>query len=191
MDSNQSKTSSKRRTFAMQGFIEDFGLKTITESDKPTFHHNNGSSESCIDHIYYFIPPKSNLSIEFKDHLCTKDIDSNFSSHDVFVGTVSLPPFLKLKNNVCYSNSYTDFIIRKSKWNASNMLIYQENCSKLFNEIQSNYSQPEYIPEASELLSKALVQAAQLSFDTIKPAKKKQSQKIRFLKNIKLLTENI
>ena len=47
--------SSKRRYEAMQHFLEYFSLKTILMSENPTFHHNNQTSESQVDHILIFI----------------------------------------------------------------------------------------------------------------------------------------
>jgi endonuclease/exonuclease/phosphatase (EEP) superfamily protein YafD len=58
-DSNQSNKSTNRRTSTMKCLLTEFNLKSIVSGDKPTFHHNNQTSESQIDHIYYFIPASS------------------------------------------------------------------------------------------------------------------------------------
>ena len=50
-DTNQSSKSTRRRTCAMANFLSEFSLNTILENDEPTFHHNNLTSESQIDHI--------------------------------------------------------------------------------------------------------------------------------------------
>ena len=52
-DTNQSFKSSKRRSDAMDDFKHDFHLNTILHSNEATFHHNNLSSSSQIDHILY------------------------------------------------------------------------------------------------------------------------------------------
>ena len=62
LDSNQSEKSTRRRTEAMERFREQFSLKTILLGDRPTFHHNNGTSVSQIDHILYFVPDNSNTN---------------------------------------------------------------------------------------------------------------------------------
>ena len=51
LDSNQSDKSSRRRTDPMKSFQSQLSLKSILLSDKPTFHHNNKTSVSQIDHI--------------------------------------------------------------------------------------------------------------------------------------------
>ena len=56
-DSNCSSKSSKRRLLAWSRLCDQFSL-SISSTETPTFHHHNGSSESCID---YFV---SNITIE-------------------------------------------------------------------------------------------------------------------------------
>ena len=59
LDSNQSNKSSRRRTDAMLKFKLQFSLGSVLLSDIPTFHHNNQSSVSQIDHILFYIPTNS------------------------------------------------------------------------------------------------------------------------------------
>ena len=58
-DSNCSSKSTSRRKEAWNSFLETFSLR-IDSTDDPTFHHNNGSSESTID----FFVTSSTLMVE-------------------------------------------------------------------------------------------------------------------------------
>ena len=84
-DSNVSRKSSRRRFSAMKEFLRLFSLATILPDDTPTFHHNNNTSESQVDHIYVYIPKDSKVKIQFKDQLCLKEDSSNISSHDAII----------------------------------------------------------------------------------------------------------
>ena len=78
LDSNQSESSTARRTIAMTSFITEFSFKTILLDNQPTFHHNNQIAESQIDHILYFIPESSkDIHVQFAEHLCIKDNSAN------------------------------------------------------------------------------------------------------------------
>ena len=73
LDSNQSNKSYRRRTDAMKQFQAQFSFKTVLLNDSPTFHHNNQTSVSQIDHILYFIPDKSKVKVTLHKHLCKLD----------------------------------------------------------------------------------------------------------------------
>ena len=89
-DSNQSEKSTKRRITAMTDMLRDFHFQPVLSGNEPTFHHNNQTSESQIDNIYYFIPSSSStISLELFKHLCLKDNYENLSSHDVIVNEIS------------------------------------------------------------------------------------------------------
>ena len=107
----------KRRYEAMRKFLNDKSLKTILTNEQATFHHNNQISESQVDHIYFFIPEESKVKVHFKNHLCLKGASANISSHDVIVGEIIL---LKVKEKTTeedHTASYTDFVVKKPKWN--------------------------------------------------------------------------
>ena len=53
----------------MRGFLGGVYLLSSLPDDKPTFHHNNGSSESKIDDILYSIPHFSDIKIQFYEQL--------------------------------------------------------------------------------------------------------------------------
>ena len=125
-DSNVSRKSTKRRSESMKSFLDDFSLGSILQSEQPTFHHNNQTSESQIDHIFIYIPDKSSMNIKMKKHLCIKDEPSNLSSHDVIMGEISLPVHQEVSTSVDYSSSYSDFTVTKPKWNIDGQEAYQK-----------------------------------------------------------------
>ena len=116
VDTNQSKKSSKRRTESMDKFKEEFSFKTVLVSDEPTFHHNNQTSVSQIDHILYYVPHTSKTGINFLDHLCQLENSSNLSSHDVILGNLNLPLILAEKSEADFSDTYQPFLVKKPKW---------------------------------------------------------------------------
>ena len=130
-DSNVSSKSTKRRSEAMEFFLGAFSLKSILQSAEPTFHHNNQTSESQIDHIFVYIPEHSNVKIHFKEHLCLKDDQSNLSSHDVILGEILLPLSQSEVSAVDYSASYSDFIVKKPKWDSDGKGKYQIQTDKI------------------------------------------------------------
>ena len=91
LDTNQSDKSSKRRSGAMKNFKEQLSLNSILLNDLPTFHHNNQTSTSQIDHILYFIPDKSAVNVKLQKHLCKLENFANLSSHDAIVGKIEFP----------------------------------------------------------------------------------------------------
>ena len=64
LDSNVSEKSTKRRYTSMNSFVNSHELNSIITSEEPTFHHNNKTSESQIDHVYF--SPSETLSIKLK-----------------------------------------------------------------------------------------------------------------------------
>ena len=168
-DTNHSVTSSKRRKDAMLTFLYEFSFLSILPDDKPTFHHNNGTSESKIDDIFYFIPQHSNIQIRFQDQLCLNNYPDNLSSHDVIVGELSLPHVPSIVSQEDYSKTYSDFVVKKPKWNISGLPHYQEQVESTVKRILEEFNQPDFLPEASEMVSRALVLAAEQNFRTSNP----------------------
>ena len=179
-DSNVSIKSSKRRYEAMQHFLEYFSLKTILMSENPTFHHNNQTSESQVDHILIFIPDKSKVRIKFKAQLCLKDDSSNISSHDVIIGEVELPMVQEDVIEKDYSTSYTPFIVKKPKWNDLGKYDYQNQTSEILQKLSNNYSGVEFIPILCEMFSRALVISAEKHFETSNPKVKQDKKKLPY-----------
>ena len=131
-DTNHSVKSSRRRKEAMNLFLKEFSFQSIILDDQPTFHHNNQTSESQIDHILYFIPEQIKLKLKLKDHLCQKEVDDNLSAHDVIVGDITFAhKETAEKKEPDYSNTYTDFKVKKPKWDMNNVDEYQEQTSMI------------------------------------------------------------
>ena len=118
-DTNVSSKSTKRRYSAMQTFLDFHSLKTILPNMEPTFHHNNQSSESQIDHIYFSTPENSKISVRYKNQLCLKQNSSNLSSHDILIGELLLPSFSKGVSEEDFSATYTTFVVKEPNWNIS------------------------------------------------------------------------
>ena len=154
-DTNQSFKSSKRRSDAMDDFKHDFHLNTILHSNEATFHHNNLSSSSQIDHILYDTNEVTNISIKFFEHLCTLENDDNLSSHDVILGELNLKMGAEPVSAVVYSHTYEDFVAKKPKWNKLNLDKYQQETSFVLQELLNTYHEPEFIPALSEMFAKA------------------------------------
>ena len=179
-DTNQSIKSSKRRTDAMTDFNNEFNLKSIIQSDEPTFHHNNMTSNSQIDHILYNITDESHINLNFHDHLCKLNHHDNLSSHDVIVGKIKIEFNNKEASSIDYSNTYEDFRVNKPKWNTVGLDDYQTEVNKMFIDIFTKYDDPIFNPVLSELVSKALVTSAELNFNTSKPNHSKKKILPRF-----------
>ena len=170
-DSNQSSKSTSRRTSAMDLFLKELNLKSILTGEEPTFHHNNQTSESQIDHIYFSIPPSSKVSVDFLKHICLKDNPSNLSAHDVIVGNINLPVISTTKPNQEHSSSYTDFLVKKPKWCDSGMAGYQSQTNKVLRDMFERFNMKEHIPILSEMCSRILVLSAEINFETSNPKK--------------------
>ena len=179
-DSNVSKKSSKRRYDAMESFLQSFSLVTILEDEKPTFHHNNQTAESQVDHIYTCIPDKSKIKITFKDQLCLKNDSANISSHDVIIGQIALTTTTEDNNEEDFSSSYTPFVVKKPKWNSEQKPDYEQKAYNDLKELSENYSDTEFIPELCEMFSKALVISAEKVFETTEPNFKEKKKRLPY-----------
>ena len=104
--------------------------------------------------------------------MCQKVNSSNLSSHDAVIGYLSLP---KPKPNdlveTDYSETYTEFIVKKPKWNVSGMDDYQSQSSKVISDLMNNFSEPSHIPALAEMCSKMLVLCAEKNFETTQTKK--------------------
>ena len=109
LDSNQSDKSSNRRTVAMDAFRKQFSLKSVLVNNQPTFHHNNQTSTSQIDHILYHIPEYSEAKIELDKHLCKLENSQNLSSHDAILGRIEIQISCDTNIEPDYSSSYSPF----------------------------------------------------------------------------------
>ena len=108
-DSNCSSKSSPRRKKAWNAFCLNFSLKSHASST-PTFHHHNGSSNSCIDTILMSEHLKTSNLIQ----LCTLEDPTNLSSHDVLTTTMAISFHQRPKSK--YEHTYTKFNREQVVW---------------------------------------------------------------------------
>ena len=162
----------------MEKFLSDFNLKSILVSNDPTFHHNNHTSSSQIDHIFYYIPESNAINVKFLEHLCKLRNSANLSSHDVIIGDLSLPFFPEEKSETNYSETYQPFLVNKPIWDESGIQHYQDQTYNILSGLLETFQGPEFTPALSEMFSKTLVLSAENSFETVKPNLEKKKQKI-------------
>ena len=163
-DSNCSTKSSKRRQLAWSQFCTEFSI-LIKSTNTPTFHHNNGSSQSCID---YFAT--SNCDLFNLRQVCTLDNPTNFSSHDPVLATFSVESYIPV-NNSKQSNTYTDFVRKKVLWDKSKSAKYKQLSDSFLLDASLYWDKPEAIPFLCSLFPKLLVKSAELAMDTELPKK--------------------
>ena len=109
LDANCSNKSTIRRKDAFDTFTNEFSLESILPGDEPTFHHNDGVSETQIDHIL-----TNNLRlVTFLKQRCKKEEHSNLSSHDAIIGRIKTEKECKKDDDIDYSDSYEDFVPKK------------------------------------------------------------------------------
>ena len=145
-DSNCSHKSTSRRRTAWKTFCESFTLKQVSGTE-PTFHHHNGTSESCIDVILL----SNNLRSKDFQQFCTLDSPANVSSHDVLLSTLSLPiPETKQSK---FKHTYTNFNREKIIWDEERIPEYQAVAAKALSEAEEFWNKPEYIPLLCSLYS--------------------------------------
>ena len=177
LDSNQSEKSSRRRTDAMRQFNINFSLKTILQNDLPTFHHNNQTSASQIDHILFYIPEESDMKVTFHKHLCQLVSSENLSSHDAIVGRIDFPSIETKNEEPDFSHTYTPFTVSKPVWSEAGLDGYQNQSAQFLQNLVNQFDQPEFIPFLSEMFSKTFVMCAENNFEVKKPKKKSTKPK--------------
>ena len=181
LDSNQSDKSSNRRTIAMDAFRKQFSLKSVLVNNQPTFHHNNQTSTSQIDHILYHIPEYLKAKIELDKHLCKLENSQNLSSHDAILAKIEIPLSCDTNIEPDYSSSYSPFLVPKPKWDESCMTGYQTQSAQMLENLSTQFDSNDDIPLLTELFSKVMVISAKNNFDTRTPKSyKKPNQKSFF-----------
>ena len=176
-DTNQSEKSSKRRKEAMSIFTKEIGLKSILAHNNPTFHHNNQTSASQIDHILYCVPTGSQTSLSYLNQLCNQEDSDNLSAHDVIMGQLCMPKLCPSKVENVKINYYEEFLVKKPKWELENIQGYQEMLNAALLNLFETFEGEEFIPALTEMCSRALVLSAELSFETKNPKPSKRKLK--------------
>ena len=159
IDANTSIKSSKRRQRIFSEFLQNFSLETILPGDDPTFHHNNGYSESQIDHIL----TNNREIINFHQQLCKHDDEINLSSHDAIIGSIKI-----LNSTVTeetdYTDTYEDFNPKKIIWKKNPE--YEEVTANILKDLLDNFNQPEHLPALGEMCSNMIALSAEKLFET-------------------------
>ena len=163
-DCNCSEKSTLRRQVAWKNFCETFSLK-MYKTGSPTFHHNNGTSESSID----IFAASNTLEITNVHQICTLETPSNLSSHDPIAATIVVQDVSEIRESK-HKSSYKAFHPEKIVWDESRMDDYQKLAGQALSDAQEYWDTPETIPLLSSLFSKLLVQCAEMVFDK-KPTK--------------------
>ena len=159
-DCNCSVKSTSRRQLAWNNFCERFELR-MNQPPLPTFHHHNGSSNSCID----LFASSEELNLEPAVQYCTLNTPLNLSSHDVIKTSLKVQLEISEKPNK-FTNTYLQFDRKKIIWDASKMPNYQELAAKALTEAILYWDTPETIPLLSSLVPRLLVQCATMAFNT-------------------------
>ena len=116
-----------------------------------------------------------------KNIQCKMLHSSNLSSHDVLVGEIRVPHLInKLEPEPDYSDSYTEFTVRKPKWNETGIAGYQTQTARIMSELLENFTDAAHIPALTEMCSKTLVLSAQDNFEVSKPSSKPKNDLPRF-----------
>ena len=158
-DSNCSRKSTARRQDSWTSFCRLFSLK-IHRTDLPTFHHNNGTSESSID----CFAASSTLDLENLRQFCTLETPRNLSSHDPIMSAITVRDVSE-KVESKFSNTYNNFNRENIIWDESKMSEYQELSAKALTDALGYWDSLETIPHLCSLIPKLLVQCATSVFD--------------------------
>ena len=170
-DSNCSEKSTKRRIQAFRNFCDQYSLKSV-HSSRPTFHHPNGTSESCID--MFLISSEATLNLRNLLTVCTLDNPLNFSSHDVISASIDIPETLGEDNTGKFSGTYSKFDQKRIIWDTDKIESYQNVAADFLSKCDKMFPNPECIPLKCSLYSELLVKSAELCLDTKTATRKKE-----------------
>ena len=183
-DSNTSEKSSSRRQLAFSTFTSDFNLQTILQDKEPTFHHNNGSSESQIDHIFTNKPE----IVSFLRQLCKLDEPTNLSSHDAIIGKIKIMEANDETDDSDYSDTYEEFVPKKIIWKEN--VEYQEMTARILKNLLTTFDQPEHLPSLAEMASNMIVMCAEKCFEWKQPKQPHKKGTPRFSKPVRDAYQN-
>ena len=164
MDANCSEKSTKRRKSALSSFCAKFNLRQH-KSNKPTFHHNNQTSESSID--FFLISESERLKTGNILQLCTLENPLNMSSHDPLLCTTSVPLCIADNESTAkYSDTYIKFEQANIIWKETKLAQYQDLAGAVLTETLKFWNNPESIPHLCSLFPTLLVQCADMTLDS-------------------------
>ena len=168
LDANCSLKSTARRISGFSDFCDENNLLKICVSE-PTFHHNNGLSNSNID--FFLISNKNSTKLINIFSQCNQQHLENFSSHDPVLSTLLVACSGKTKSESYYSHTYTEFTRSRVVWDEANIDNYQTVAAQILQEYESFLPTPEFIPLKCQLYSELLVKSAEICLDS-KPVRK-------------------
>ena len=119
-------------------------LLKIHETGAPTFHHNNGTSESKID----MFVSSSCLKITSIHQFCTLDTPLNLSSHDPITTKVHVQVNSE-KQKSEFSSTYSKFKQDRIIWDESKLTEYL--AGKALSDAAGQWDTPETTPLKSVL----------------------------------------
>ena len=180
-DCNCSVKSSSRRQLSWNNFCERFELR-MNQPPLPTFHHHNGSSNSCID----LFAASEELDLGPVAQYCTLNTPLNLSSHDAIETSLEVQ-LERCEKLYKFANTYSQFGREKIIWDISKIPNYQELAASALSKSILYWDTPETIPLLSSLVPRLLVQCATMAFDSksskMQNAPKQPSLKIRQAQN--------
>ena len=179
-DSNCSRKSTSRRQHCWHAFCDAFSL-LVHSTESPTFHHHNGSSETCID---FFLSSKE-LKLHNLKQICTLESPLNLSSHDLLISSLKVPQIEK--HDPKFAHTYSEFITERIIWDNNKVPEYQELASKALSEAAEFWSAPEATPLLCSLVPSLLVKCAKLVFNTKPPGKLKKMLKSKTIRQAEQL----
>ena len=178
-DSNCSEKSTSRRKNIFSNFCLAFSF-TVHTTNLPTFHHNNLTSESCIDFFLVSAPSTTTTQLTQIQQLCKLDHPVNLSSHDVLLSTIKSEIAIA-KNTSLYSSTYTDFNQTHIVWDKARLSEYQSRAGAALSDALDFWNIPEGIPLLCSLFSQLLVKCAEMTFECKSSAKSSGFKKSRRL----------
>jgi hypothetical protein len=100
------------------------------------------------------------------------------SAHDVTMGDIIIPFSQEEVSSKDYSSSYSEFIVKKPKWEEEGKEGYQIETARILQGLFDNYDKVEDIPTLCAMFSKALVISAENNFETSNPKQKMKKKKL-------------
>ena len=179
-DSNCSEKSTSRRKAAFTSFCSKHDLRQYASS-RPTFHHNNSKSESCID--FFLISRCETIEVGKLLQLCTLDNPLNLSGHDALLCSIKVPSISENDSTTKYTDTYTPFHQSRLIWDSSRLGHYHQLAGNALSEALQCWDVPETIPFLCSLFSELLVQCADITFESKR--QKRNSPGLPKSKNLK------
>ena len=173
-DSNCSEKSTTRRKDMFSNFCSAFSI-TVYSTNLPTFHHNNHTSESCID--FFLMSESTTTQLTQVQQLCKFDQPTNLSSHDVLLSSLKIQVAPGNTNPSLYVDTYTKFDQKHIIWEKSKIKKYQNLAGAALSDALDYWNFPEAIPLLCSLFSQLLVKCAEMTFHTKQTCPKKSGMK--------------